>query len=189
MSFAEDFPARIFLLLAKELGSRANAQDFGRNMRDSFASFDPATYSWRTSQRCLVEDWTKFSEIWPRSGMTRSGIAFPLPTLAPLTGETGSGLWPTPRSADGDKGIRSAQGHAKERLCRGNGVDLPTAVHFNTPRTTPRTAREYDGVSPLGAGGLNPTWVEWLMGFPEGWTVLELSEMPLSPRSRRSSGG
>jgi DNA (cytosine-5)-methyltransferase 1 len=22
-------------------------------------------------------------------------------------------------------------------------------------------------------GKLNPTWVEWLMGFPEGWTDLE----------------
>ena len=22
-------------------------------------------------------------------------------------------------------------------------------------------------------GALNPTWVEWLMGYPEGWTELE----------------
>jgi hypothetical protein len=22
-------------------------------------------------------------------------------------------------------------------------------------------------------GQLNPTWVEWLMGYPSGWTVLE----------------
>jgi hypothetical protein len=27
-------------------------------------------------------------------------------------------------------------------------------------------------------GQLNPTWVEWLMGFPEGWTDLEHSETP-----------
>lgn len=25
-------------------------------------------------------------------------------------------------------------------------------------------------------GQLNPTWCEWLMGFPEGWTDLEHSE-------------
>jgi DNA (cytosine-5)-methyltransferase 1 len=24
-----------------------------------------------------------------------------------------------------------------------------------------------------GTGSLNPTWVEWLMGFPDGWTDLE----------------
>jgi len=27
-------------------------------------------------------------------------------------------------------------------------------------------------------GMLNPTWVEWLMGFPIGWTDLEDSETP-----------
>ena len=39
------------------------------------------------------------------------------------------------------------------------------------------------------AGGLlNPTWVEWLMGFPEEWTALSASEMPLSrSKSTRSS--
>ena len=25
----------------------------------------------------------------------------------------------------------------------------------------------------LTPGQLNPTWVEWLMGFPGGWTALE----------------
>lgn len=26
------------------------------------------------------------------------------------------------------------------------------------------------------AGQLNPMWVEWLMGFPQGWTDLNVSE-------------
>ena len=26
---------------------------------------------------------------------------------------------------------------------------------------------------PLGGGTLNPTWVEWLMGYPSGWTDLK----------------
>ena len=29
---------------------------------------------------------------------------------------------------------------------------------------------------PRGVGKLNPTWVEWLMGFPIGWTDLGASE-------------
>jgi len=33
-------------------------------------------------------------------------------------------------------------------------------------------------------GPLNPTWCEWFMGFPAGWTELEDSGTP-SPRSRR----
>jgi hypothetical protein len=38
-------------------------------------------------------------------------------------------------------------------------------------------------------GHLNPTWVEWLMGFPLGWTDLEDSETPSSPRSPNTSDG
>jgi hypothetical protein len=38
-----------------------------------------------------------------------------------------------------------------------------------------------------GGGSLNPTWVEWLMGFPTGWTDLEASGTPLSRRSRSGS--
>ena len=39
------------------------------------------------------------------------------------------------------------------------------------------------------SGSLNPAWVEWLMGFPEGWTDLEHSETPSSRKSLKSSGG
>ena len=38
------------------------------------------------------------------------------------------------------------------------------------------------------AGSLNPAWVEWLMGFPPGWTDLKPSEMPSSRKSSRKSG-
>lgn len=38
-------------------------------------------------------------------------------------------------------------------------------------------------------GRLNPTWVEWVMGFPLGWTVCEHSETPSSRKSRSGSAG
>ncbi len=56
-------------------------------------------------------------------------------------------VWPTPRAADSIKGRRTPEGAAKERA-RTNGPDLPA----------------------MAGGSLNPTWVEWLMGFPLGWT-------------------
>jgi hypothetical protein len=37
-------------------------------------------------------------------------------------------------------------------------------------------------------GQLNPTWVEWLQGFPIEWTVLDVSEMRKFRSWRRSHG-
>jgi hypothetical protein len=243
MSSAEDSPARTSAWPERVLVLQERGRDSGANTTDSLANFDRGTSSWRTSQHCLVEGLTRFSETWPRSGMTRSGTAYRLPTWAPLTDEIGSGLLPTPVTVDGGsyfnrsasegatlrptlgamarhnlwptptlhgnynrKGASANSGDglatavklwatpnvvdSKGGTRRGKGqVQLCHQVKFDTPRTSPRTAREYDGVSPLGNGGLNPTWVEWLMGFPSGWTALSASETPSSRKSRKSSGG
>jgi hypothetical protein len=85
---------------ARALASRASAPASGASTPDSFASFDPASCSWRTSQRSLVEDLETFSETWPRSGTMRGGTAYRLPPLAPLTVATGSGLLPTPEASE-----------------------------------------------------------------------------------------
>ena len=78
-------------------------------------------------------------------------------------------MLPTPRGADGDKGIRTLEGHRKERERRGQGIDLPTAV----------------GTKP--GLKLQPAFVEWMMGFPNGWTDLKLSAMRLSRKSHMKS--
>ena len=33
-------------------------------------------------------------------------------------------------------------------------------------------------------GSLNPTWIDWLMGYPVGWTDLKVSEIALSLKSQ-----
>lgn len=40
------------------------------------------------------------------------------------------------------------------------------------------SAEERRSMSSGSGGQLNPTWVEWLMGFPLGWTDLNASETP-----------
>jgi DNA (cytosine-5)-methyltransferase 1 len=57
-------------------------------------------------------------------------------------------MWPTPTKSDGEGGPGNSG--------RDGGLNLRTAA----------------------GGSLNPTWVEWLMGFPLGWTDLEASETP-----------
>lgn len=77
-----------------------------------------------------------------------------------------TGLWPTPRAQDGKHGRAS---------------DYELARDVNKDLLHVRIARHGD------RGPLNPMWVEWLMGFPLGWTALPASAMPSSPRSRKKS--
>lgn len=79
--------------------------------------------------------------------------------------------------------------------CNGLPGRVPQSVLDAAERERERETgrRGYDGrlrsfieVSPRGRiGYLNPTWVEWLMGFPIGWTELNASETP-SCRSNSS---
>jgi hypothetical protein len=144
-----------------------------------------------------------FSEPWPRSGMMLSGTAYQLPTLAHTIDATASGLLPTPRAIDG----RSAgQGTKDETLVRRAkspfGLNLAETVQVQVrglwPTPNANDNRDRGNLSSpcvqrrarIGkqlmlsqvvsdkSGALNPTWVEWLMGFPSGWTDLNPSETP-----------
>lgn len=179
-------------------GSRASEAAYGQRSFDCLAKFDPDTSSWRTFQLSLFGGLDEFSGTWPRSGMTRSGTVFRLPTLAPLTDAIGSGLWPTP--------VRK-QGGTSEQCLKGAAVGLyhmtldravalalqgkwptPTAMdcHVAESFETWSARVERTGYShvPLRLaakaldihsvyGHLNPTWVEWLMGYPINWTALK----------------
>lgn len=107
-------------------------------------------------------------------------------------------MWPTPTSTLGSHAGLVTPTKGRE------GGTLVEAVSARTMWPTPSANEDAAGtpngkmqrmlgnhpdVRGQGPGTLNPTWVEWLMGFPLGWTVLEPSETPSSRRSRRSSGG
>jgi hypothetical protein len=177
--FAEDFPVRTSALPARVRGSPASVPAYGVSTPALLANFDQSTLSWKTSQRCFLGDWQTFSETWPRSGMTQNGIAYQLQALVRLTDATESGSWPTPAACDAiGTGRTFVRKDAPKAGLGLRGAVTASQLKFHTPRTTPRSAREYDGETPLGNGGLNPPWVEWLMGFPIGWTDLEPSETP-----------
>ncbi len=179
----------------KEQESKENARVFGESMRESFASYDPDTSSWITSALSLFGGSTLYSETWPRAGMMRSGTCCRLQPLAPRTSGKGSGLWPTPRANDNDQGYRgegsSWKGQARgETLHNAVKRDLwptPTSRDWKGPGANGRHRdgklqldtldRAVQGAEPP-TGQLNPTWVEWLMGYPGGWTDSEDSATP-----------
>jgi hypothetical protein len=89
-------------------------------------------------------------------------------------------LWPTPRASDGEKNLRSAAGTAgaaKEAARKGGPQDLISAVRLwptPTASDSKNVIRKHDNYQSLVktvGGALNPTWVEWLMGYPPEWTV------------------
>jgi hypothetical protein len=75
-----------------------------------------------------------------------------------------------------------------------NGL-LPRAVFWATPTSSDGTGgpgnsgrQGGENLRTQAGGSLNPQWVEWLMGFPTGWTDLEASEMLSFPKSRSGLG-
>jgi DNA (cytosine-5)-methyltransferase 1 len=95
--------------------------------------------------------------------------------------------WPTPKAIDGI--VRHSQKMMEKKFYGKGDVDLTIAVKMNkwpTPRTKgmcggtgaweklkANTTIEEARLMGAGNGGqLNPTWVEWLMGWPLGWTDL-----------------
>ena len=199
MSFAEGSPARTSALPEKAQGLPASGRAYGANTQGSLARYDPASSSWKTSQHCLVGGLETFSETYPRSGMMRSGIAYRLPPLALATDVIVSGFFPTPGAWDSHNGRsalalkREIDKHAARGVNKQIGLrDMASSGMWPTPTT--QDAANNGGPSqssrnsiPLNAavgGALNPTWVEWLMGFPLGWTALEDSATPLSRKSR-----
>jgi hypothetical protein len=114
----------------------------------------------------------------------RSGIVSLREPSAPLTVETDSGYWPTPRAKEDCDYQYSNGDHDKPRLTlRGAVRKWPTpnagdykAGMSNAPNrqqsSLPRSLALEAGIVSGGRGGPNPLWVEWLMGWPMGWTAL-----------------
>lgn len=114
----------------------------------------------------------------PRSGTMRNGIAYPLPPLALITSEIGSGLWPTPNTGDAKQSgnVENWQRRAKAHAANGVNLQMPLPIAVKLWPTP--TASRWSGLQSHGRnailGLMNPRWEEWLMGFPVGWCDLNL---------------
>ena len=93
-------------------------------------------------------------------------------------------LFPTPKASDSKGSGPAGSKSAEHDLARGNlrGVVLYATPCARDYRTGQR--KRYENPERMNAlndqigGQLNPTWTEWLMGFPIGWTELNASETP-----------
>ncbi len=108
------------------------------------------------------------------------------------------GMWPTPQAHDTSPGNPARVGRFGTKH---GGRNLNDEVVYRTPQardgdqrgpSSPERRQEQGHSVSLHdqvGGQLNPTWVEWLMGFPLGFTDLGDSATPSSRKSRSTSGG
>lgn len=143
-------PAKIFHVPAQPpLGLTESVLACGGKCYESFAWYDQSTSSWRTWQQSWTENgWERFLGPWPRLGLMRNGIAYRLKSSALPTSATDSLRLPTPTKSWGTHGTGITS--KKRRYSQ--------AVEENMRRF---------GRKP------HPRLVEWMMGFPQDFTLIE----------------
>ncbi len=155
----------------------------GANTPGFFASFDLDSSSWRTPQLSLFAASEEFSATWPRSGMTRNGTASLLSPSVPLISVRGLSSLPTPLAMDSAggtldnrnantkrwDGLNSLKAMAKAGRLTKHGL-LTTPCADDTGARSGEYSQGGIALSAQVGGPLNPEFVEWLMGFPTGWT-------------------
>jgi hypothetical protein len=157
---AEVFPAKTSALPDVEQESTAPGRGCGERWRELLVKYDLDSSSWRT-HRCLFDEALPWSSVTlPRWGMMRRGVCWERLTLGHRTSGRGSGLWLTPTAHNAKEGA------------------YPAEYTLNTPTLAAQVG-----------GKLNPTWIEWLMGWPIGWTDLGALETDRFQQWRHSHGG
>ena len=114
----------------------------------------------------------------------------------------GQPLWPTPtiHGNHNRKGASPTSGDGLMTAVRQAEANFPTPTVAASKGSSPGSLTRKDGRSRVNdrldhrmmaehGGSLNPTWVEWLMGWPLGWTDLNASATVRFRQWLRSHGG
>jgi hypothetical protein len=198
-SFVEDTPASRSQQQENEMALMTH-DTYGLGYDKPLANYNLDTQSWRMYEATLLSDSPPFSGSLPASGMTLNGKLFPQTLLVrhiseseSLLSPTPSGNWPTPTTADVyTDNLKSSQqtDGSMHSVSLGQAVQMWPTPRSNTAMAsliTPEIANDPKRFPNLETvvgrrqevtGRLNPMWVEWLMGFPLGWTDLEDLETP-----------
>jgi len=194
--YLEGFHAKTSAQQEKVTDSTASDQECGRTWRAWLAKFDPDSCSWKTPQCSLLGEEPESLQTLPRWGMTRNGLLWEQQTLEPITRGTEFGLlerWATPTTMDtlppkSDKALekeatqvrpgRAKPANLRDQVSNMHKWPFPKARDWKDGTTQGTQNRDSPDLGKLvgqskETGALNPTWVEWLMGWPLGWTDLK----------------
>jgi hypothetical protein len=198
-SFVEDTPVSLSQKQAQEK-AQTTQDTYGHGYERLLAYYDQSTQSWKTYEATFLSELMLYSEKWPVSGMTQNGDLYQRHPWELRTCESELSLWPTPtavtRPMEGNvrmyraKVLTGQMSEAEAEAMLGKSVweaqgkieRWPTPVASDAWTGSLKSSQQKEGSRhsvnlPTAVGGsLNPMWVEWLMGFPLGWTDLEDSE-------------
>jgi hypothetical protein len=195
--YREVFHAKTSAQQEKAQESMVNEAECGEKWHASFARYSPDLSLWKTPQCSLLGDLEEFLETWPQWGLMRDGECWEQRTLEQTIRGTESGLsekLPTPTCGMAKHSQLTLEASQREMdrsiRVRGNPSSLAIAVQAKWPTPTAHNAKETNAPSEANrntptlaaqaGGSLNPMWVEWLMGWPLGWTDLKPLEMDKS---------
>jgi hypothetical protein len=147
---------------------------FGPRARDPFASYDLAASAWvarpaEAGERPTVE----FCGSWPKAGLVSRRRACPLVDSGHAAQQSPARRWPTPNAKVSNFGERplswlKRRERLKKKRYNGNGAGMPLAIAVQIGASW--SAASSESALPSARAQLNPAWVEWLMGFPFGWS-------------------
>jgi hypothetical protein len=176
---------------------RMMTDTYGLTSYEPLAFYDHDSQSWRMYAVISLWGLTESLEILPKTGLTRNGKLFPQPVLVPCIDAKESFVWPTPTTQEIEHPNAELNANGRRKAKNGNSHSIGLAdavIRWPTPTASSwgstghrmmldsliesgEITQEDKMQMTAGNGGkLNPTWVEWLMGFPTGWTDLEDSE-------------
>lgn len=157
MSSAADSLAKIFPVLERARESLAKDQGCGPKWRGSSVKLSQDGSWLKIHPFSLLADSEPFCGTWPKWGSMRNGECLERLTPERPTSVTESGslpgdgrLWMTPKASDGIFATPSTTGRTRRM-----STHLGTQIKFSVPEN---------------GGRPNPDWIEWLMGWPIGWT-------------------
>ena len=201
--YLEDSRAKTYQQPEKAQELTENDQECGATWRGWLAKYDPDTSLWRTAQCSLLEDLNESLATLPRSGMTRNGLLWDLPMLEQTIKGTESGLLqrhslPTPTcnphmpnknaNTKGPKNLMEVAQGKWEHLMPQKMFPTPTCHNSKEGAYPAEYTRNTPTLATHAGGKLNPMWVEWLMGWPLGWTDLKPLVMGKFPCARLPHG-
>lgn len=105
-----------------------------------------------------------------------------VPTNSLLGREVWKTNWPTPRSADGEKNVRTLDGALSEIQRKGGPQDVAQAAAITQPIRITASGQLLTGsdAGTENSGQLNPAHSRWLMGYPPEWDDCAVTAMPSS---------